>query len=394
VDLRELAEPPRSADLVIIGAGVVGAATAFHAARAGLDCILLERRPLPATLTTPRATGGFRLQFDNREEMELVSESVELFLGFNSTHGHDIGIRQQGYLWCTMDEAGIPRQQGLVEMQHGWGLTDVELLTGDETRSRFPWVGERVLQARFRQGDGFLDPRALALGMLSVSRTPFVAGCEVSEVVVDSGCVRGVRTNKGEVACEQVVIAAGPFSGTVAATAGLELPLYTVRRQKLIFANAPFVPQDSPMVIDEETGAHWRPALDGAFLLHTDADEPASPAADPVPVDHGLHRRLIDPDSPVSICRVTPFWERAWTDGSLEWDIVAGQYTMTPDHRPLIGPTDIEGLWLNCGYSGHGVMGSPACSRLLIDLICGQSPTGGNPLDPHREFVERDIASI
>ena len=191
-----------------------------------------------------------------------------------------------------------------------------------------------------------------------------------------------------------MVIAAGPFSGAVAATAGLELPLYTVRRQKLIFANAPFVPQDSPMVIDEETGAHWRPALDGAFLLHTDADEPASPAADPVPVDHGLHRRLIDPDSPVSICRVTPFWERAWTDGSLEWDIVAGQYTMTPDHRPLIGPTDIEGLWLNCGYSGHGVMGSPACSRLLIDLICGQSPTGGNPLDPHREFVERDIASI
>ena len=184
MDLRELAEPPRSADLVIIGAGVVGAATAFHAALAGLDCILLERRPLPATLTTPRATGAFRLQFDNREEMELVSESGELFLGFNSTHGHDIGVRQQGYLWCTMDEAGMPRQQGLVEMQHGWGLTDVELLTGDETRSRFPWVGERVLQARFRQGDGFLDPRALALGMLSVSRTPFVAGCEVSEVIV------------------------------------------------------------------------------------------------------------------------------------------------------------------------------------------------------------------
>lgn len=394
MDLRELGEPPRSTDLVIIGAGIVGAATAFHAARAGLDCILFERRSLPATLTTPRATGAFRLQFDNREEMELVSESVELFLGFNRTHGHDIGVRQQGYLWCTMNEAGIPRQQKLVEMQHGWGLTDVELLSGDEARSRFPWVGERVLQARFRQGDGSLDPRALALGMLSVSRTPFVSGCEVSEVVVDSGRVRGVRTNKGEVACEQVVIAAGPFSGTVAATAGIELPLKTVRRQKLIFADAPFVPQDSPMVIDEETGAHWRPAHDGAFLLHTDADEPASPAADPVPIDHGLHRRLIDPDSPVSICRVTPFWERAWTDGSLEWEIVAGQYTMTPDHRPLIGSTGIEGLWLNCGYSGHGVMGSPACSRLLIDLICGQSPLDGNPLAPDREFIERDISSI
>jgi len=394
MDLRELDEPPRSADLVIIGAGVVGAATAFHAARAGLDCILLERRSLPATLTTPRATGAFRLQFDNREELELVSESVEMFLGFEQAHGHDIGIRQRGYLWCTMDEAGMPRQQRLVEMQHGWGLTDVELLSGEDVRSRFPWVGERVQQARFRQGDGSLDPRALALGMLSASQSSFVSECEVCEVVVDSGCVRGVRTSKGEVACEQVVIAAGPFSGTMAATAGLKLPLTTVRRQKLIYANAPFVPQDSPMVIDEETGAHWRPALDGAFLLHTDADEPESPAADPVAIDHGLHRRLIDPDSPVSICHVTPFWERAWTDGSLEWEIVAGQYTMTPDHRPLIGASGVEGLWLNCGYSGHGVMGSPAGSRLLIDIICGQESVEGNPLDPHREFVERDIATI
>src|SRR6478672_9830055 len=131
---------PRSADLVIIGGGIVGAATAFFAARAGLTAVILEKRPAVCTLTTPVSTGAFRLQFDNPEEIALVREGVELFERFaevTDLPGYDLGLRQQGYLFCTTDEAGMRRQQEWVTCQHGWGLDDVELLPGDEVRYRF-----------------------------------------------------------------------------------------------------------------------------------------------------------------------------------------------------------------------------------------------------------------
>ena len=93
-------EPPPEAELLIIGGGVVGAATAFYAARAGLRPVVVEMRSAPCSLTTPASTGAFRLQFDNQQELELVRESVELFLNFRELTQqaeHDLGIRQQGY---------------------------------------------------------------------------------------------------------------------------------------------------------------------------------------------------------------------------------------------------------------------------------------------------------
>src|SRR5205085_10015912 len=135
---------PKTAELVVIGGGVVGAATAFHASRAGLRVVLVEARPALCTLTTPVATGAFRLQFDSREELELVRESVDLFLRFADVTGqreHDLGLRAQGYLYATTSEARAARQRELVERQRSWGLDDVEALDGDEVRRRFPFVG-------------------------------------------------------------------------------------------------------------------------------------------------------------------------------------------------------------------------------------------------------------
>src|SRR5579871_496668 len=100
--VRYQPDPPPHAELVIIGGGIVGAATAFHAARAGLRPLLLERRPALCSLTTAAATGAFRLQFDNRTELDLVRESVDLFLHFAAVTGQtafDPRVRQRGYLW-------------------------------------------------------------------------------------------------------------------------------------------------------------------------------------------------------------------------------------------------------------------------------------------------------
>ena len=112
--LRYAEALPRSADLVVIGGGIVGAATAYFAARAGLSTVVLEKRPALCTLTTPVSTGAFRLQFDNPEEIALVREGVELFERFAEVAdlpSYDIGLTQQGYLFCTTDEAGMKQER-------------------------------------------------------------------------------------------------------------------------------------------------------------------------------------------------------------------------------------------------------------------------------------------
>lgn len=379
---------------MIIGGGVVGAATAFYATQAGLQPVILERRAALCTLTTPASTGAFRLQFDNREELELVRESVELFLNFNDITGqrdYDLGIRQQGYLWLTTDEGRAGRQRTLVGQQHSWGQDDIELLDGDEVRSRWPYVKDEVLQARWRAGDGFLDPKALTFGLVAGSGAPVFTGCEVTGFRTTKGRLSEVETDRGAISCESAVIAAGPFSGPVGALAGLELPLTTIARHKMVMPEVPEVPPDAPMTIDDDTGAHWRPALRGAYLLYTDPTTPPTPPADDVAPDHRFAQGLLNPASPVSVARVSNFWERVWARGSANWFMQSGHYTMTPDHRPLLGPAAIPGLWLNTGYSGHGIMGSPAGSRRFIDVLTGRTRPDDNAFRPDRPFEARDL---
>src|SRR5688500_10870388 len=214
--LRYADSLPHSAVLVVIGGGIVGAATAFFAARAGLSTVILEKRPALCTLTTPVSTGAFRLQFDNPEEIALVREGVDIFERFAEVAdllGYDIGLRQQGYLCCTTDEAGMTRQQEWVSMQHGWGLDDVELLPGDEVRYRFPHIAPTVLQARYRARDGWLKPKALTMGYARASGATICLETPATGFVRDGARVVGVQTTRGTIGCQHVVLAAGPFSG-------------------------------------------------------------------------------------------------------------------------------------------------------------------------------------
>ncbi len=396
--LRATDRPPATADIVIVGAGVVGCATAFRAARAGLRAVVIDARPRPATLTTPAATGAYRLQFDNAEEVALVREGIELYTDFADRAGlpgYDVGLRPQGYLFCARDEVSAATQRDLVARQHAFGLTDVELLDGDEVRRRFPYVAESVLSARFRAGDGFIDQVRLAWGYaLAASGGPgvdrpsgfaeasFVLGQRVRGLRVVGGRIVAVETHDGAVAAPIVVLATGPFLGRTAALAGVDVPIAPTRRQKVIVPDAPEVPQDAPMTIDESTGAHWRPALRGAYVLLTERGTPPDEPAWSVPTSADFAFRLLDPGSDDAVALVAPFWADVWERG-VNWILHAGQYEYTPDHRPFVGPTPVDGLWLNGGWSGHGVMGSGGGSRLLVDGITGArtGPDWGLRLD-------------
>ena len=402
--------PPRSVDLIIIGAGIAGAASAFYAARAGLQVLVVERRAEIASLTTAAATGAFRLQHDNVDEFALVREGLELYLNFaarTGLDGWDLGVRQQGYLFCTRTEESAERARELVALQRGFGLTDVELLSGDEVRARWPYLAPEINQARYRAGDGFIDQIALARGYATAAshaaRIPdalpgggarFLMNAEIVGFARGGGgAITGVQIRCGEsifdVAAGSTLIAAGPWSGHVAALASLELPIAPTIRQKLIIPELPVIDQQGPMTIDDETGSHWRPALRGCYALRTD---PATPAGVPlleVPTDPAYVHALLDPASPSTLANLAPFWRTVWSEGPPAWSLAAGQYEYTPDHRPLIGGSGQAGLFVNTGYSGHGVMCSAGGARRAIDLLLGRANHAEEPFRVGRPMVDR-----
>jgi sarcosine oxidase subunit beta len=400
--------PPETADLVVIGGGVIGCATAWFAARAGKNVVVVERRAALGTLTTPASTGAFRLQFDNPEEIEMVRESVELFDAFadrTGLEGWELGVTHGGYLFCSRTDASVERARRLVEQQRTWGLTDVELLTGDDARRRWPWLSADVCGARYRAGDGWLDVKRLTAGLATAASHPdrapdatpgggatFVTRAGVHAIRVENDRVVGVDTSKGRIDAPTVVVAAGPFTAQVAAMAGVHVELRPTRRQKLVIPDLPDIPPDAPMTIDEETAAHWRPALRGCLALYTEAGTLPSEPHDPVPIDHDWAFGLLEPTSDHALAHVAPFWSDVWARGapSVHWFLMAGQYEVTPDRRPYLGPIGPDGLVVNGGYSGHGIMAGPAGSRRVIDLVTGVADRDTNELRPDRPILDRE----
>jgi sarcosine oxidase, subunit beta len=385
--IEHLGGLPAAAELVIVGGGVMGAATSLAARRAGLTPLVLEARPAPASATTAVATGAYRLQHDDPDELALARETVAAFRDFAAATGQDrygSGLVANGRIHATCSDEGAAAQREVAARQAALGVADVELLGGDAARARFGFLGPAVRQIRYRAADGVLDPKQASLGLLEGAAAPLLTSCRVTGFDIGGGRLTAVRTDRGTVAAGACVIAAGPLSGPLARLAGVELPLRVLRRHKVVLPDVPQVPADAPLVYDDDTGAHWRPAFRGAVVLAPDADdEEQAPAFDPAP-DAGFPYAVLDPDRPTSVARVTPFWREVWEDGRAPWSLHCGQYTMTPDHRPLLGATPVEGLYVNTGYSGHGVMLSVAGARVVLAAITNGA---ASPFRLDRTFV-------
>lgn len=208
-----------------------------------------------------------------------------------------------------------------------------------------------------------------------------------ADLAVVGGGIAGCATAffAARAGLDVVVLERRPRLGTL--TTAAATGAFTIR-QKLVFPELPEVPPDAPMTIEDETGAHWRPALRGCFALWTDnAAAPTAPA-DPVATTPSFAFGLLDPASDHALARLTPFWREVWERGNDSWYLQAGQYEYTPDHRPFIGPTPIDDLHLNTGYSGHGVMASAGGARRLVDLLLGRDDPDANPFRLGRPLVE------
>jgi sarcosine oxidase subunit beta len=374
---------PATADVVVIGGGIVGVATAFWCSRAGLETVVVEMRDGLSTLTTPQSIECFRAQFTEPAMSVLAQESIGVYERFAEVIGipnYDISLRHKGYLFVTDEPRMVDQLKAAVETHHRLGVTDSEFLTRAELHRRFPYVAESAVAATFRQRDGSLSSHEATQGFAKGCEADFLLRTRATDILRDGEGVCGVVTDRGPISTRTVVNAAGPFAGVVGTMAGLDLPLEPVRRQKVFIAPKPEIPQEAPLSIDLVQDVYWRPETGGAYIAWVDPDEPVSEPLEEVPTDRYYAAVVLD-----KLTRLFPFWEAIAEDLKKE-DVKpsAGQYVYTPDEQPLIGPVpEAPGFYLNCGYWA-GVMLSPAAGKRVADLITGEMDPAENPLRPTR----------
>ena len=362
-----MASPPRTADVVIVGGGCMGASVAFYLSRLGItNVVLVERESLLGTGSTGRNAGGVRHQFSHEANIKLSIESIRVLERFQEEVGQPADLHQDGYLFLLSSPESESVFRRNVALQHRLGVP-VEWLTAAEAERRAPGIDvDGVVAATFCQRDGIADPNGVTVGFakaaeqagVTVSRDTEAIGIECA-----GGRVTGVRTSRGTIATPVVVNAAGPHARAIGRMAGVDAPVEPYRRH-IFIARAPAtgVPQTKIMVIDFASTFYFH--REGAGVLFGMGDPDETPTFDTT-VQWDFLPRVID----VAVRRLPALAEAAITHS---W---AGLYEVTPDANPLIGAVpERQGFYVVAGFSGHGFQHSPAAGRILADLIAGRDP--------------------
>ncbi len=351
----------RTADVIVVGGGVVGVSAAYHLAAAGAGrVLLLERADAVGTGSTGACAGGFRHQFSSRINIELSLASVPMILGFSQEHGLPLDVAQDGYLFLLRDESDADDFQRAAALQRSLGI-NAELLSPGEAAAIAPGIAlDDLLGAAFCPDDGIADPGGLTQGYATAARregAEIHLQTDVMGIEVRSGRVVGVRTADGVIEAPAVVDAAGPWGGAIAASAGVDLPLEPIPR--MVVTTGPFagVPTQRTLVIDAATSYYFHREGDGVLTGMGGRHEVAS-------FDLSVDHRFVEEDLLPTAVRVFPPIEHAGVASM--W---AGLYEMTPDRHPIVGESPVPGLFLANGFSGHGFQHAPIVGKLLAELI-------------------------
>jgi glycine/D-amino acid oxidase-like deaminating enzyme len=357
-----------AASVIVVGGGILGATTFWELARAEIDVLLLEAGRF-AGGSTSKSAGIVRCHYSNPEVVRMALRSRETLRRLPLLLDCPPVYRRTGWLFLV-DEADAPAAVANAEMQDEEGLEAIDV---DDLQEIVPGIDERgVAYALYEPESGFADPVATTAAYIEAGRRQGGIARErtrVDSIEVERGRVRGARVGGELLECEALVLAAGPWSGKLAAGAGVELPLEITREQDVVFETAPEPPV--PCAVSSQ--------VDRIYLR-------------PVP-EQGQERLLVGRGYPKEYEQVDPDDYDEDVDPAFEQDVReraaarvprlagmrriggrVGLYDVTPDWHPLLGPVaGVEGLHLATGGSGHCFKLGPAIGELVAAELLGRT---------------------
>ena len=353
-----------TAEVVIIGGGIVGSSIAWHLTTAGCKNVLvIERESAQGKGSTGKSMGGVRAQFSTPVNIQMSLYSIPFYARFDEALGHPAGYRPQGYMFVATKEAHLNYLRANLERQKALGLKTARMISAQEIITMLPQMrNDDILGGSFCTTDGFVDPYSAMNGFMACAveqGATLWKNTEVTGITRDAQGVSGVETARGPVSTRRIVNAAGAWAAQIAKFAGINLPVEPMRR--MLVPSEPFdgFPLSAPMVIDMSNGFHFRPEGRGFLMAWND---PAETTGFKTDFDNAFIEKILT----LAANRV-PAFENLAINPKRAW---AGLYEMTPDHHCILGPVAaVPGFYLANGFSGHGVMHAPATGKIVSDLV-------------------------
>ena len=349
----------KTADIVIIGGGIIGVSIAYYLGKMGAKNVVLLEKDLIGMGSTGLCAGGIRRQWSTEVNMHFALKAFGVFQHFEEEFGASPEFHQIGYLFLARDEEEVESFKKNIELQNRFGVPS-KLLTREEVKKEWPFLNlEDVSGGAFCHTDGYAGPSEVTNAIAKGAKRYGVNLFEKTEVIsieVRGDRIVSITTKEGSMETRTVVNAAGPYAANVGKLAGLEIPVSPIRRQ--LFVTDPFrkIPPSVPLTIDHNQHFYFRREgecvlLSGpqdekpSFNLTTDFDAMVETA------EKATHR--------------VPVFEKA--NIARGW---AGLYEISPDNHAILGKVPgVEGLILAVGFSGHGFQHGPAAGMAIAELI-------------------------
>ncbi|WP_431685569.1 NAD(P)/FAD-dependent oxidoreductase [Hahella sp. NBU794] len=385
----------RHFDVIVIGAGILGCASADYLSAQGQKVLLLDRRA-PASATTSQAAALLGRARGDATGLDMVDETWRAIERLQTNLKEDLDVRACGSLHAGVSAAASAKIHALADETTKRHRAARYLDTHD-LQARLPWLqAPRDAVAVFVAEDGYIDPYQLASAYLRHARrcgARLQLNAEVAEILTGSQGVCGVRCADGvSYYSRQIVVTGGPWSALLLRPLGLAPAMAPVRSQYWISAPDAHIQADTPVLVLPDANAYARPEVGGLLFGLRDRQR-VNCSPEQLPED--IHRFSFDQDSD-GLASLEDGYEslQRWLPMLDELRVaayVSGVSSYTPDGRFLIGALEIPGLWLASGCCGGGVGASGGYGRLIAELVSGVRPfTNASLYDPNR-FDAHDV---
>jgi sarcosine oxidase subunit beta len=355
-------EFPKTADVVIIGGGIVGVATAYYLAKSGRKNVVLVEKNTVCSGSTARCGAGIRAQWGLELNCRMSLMCLDTFEQLDDELGFPTGLNQGGYILVAYQQKEWDQFKKNVELQHSLGIKS-QIISLDEAREICPGLAaEDAIGFTYYDRDGHADPFLTTFAFQEAAKrygARFYKDTEVTGMRVEGDTIKAVETNRGTIECGQVVNCAGAWAQHVAKFAGIDLPNWAERHQIII--TEPVDPGVCPPMLMSFSGNYYIQQRPHGSIIA--GESPTKRVLGYTSTEEALvsiSRRVVKLLPRTKGVRVVRQW--------------AGYYDMTPDAAPILGETDVKSFYHATGFSGHGFMLGPVAGQIMTSVLNGEKP--------------------